>query len=86
MRVVGEFLSVLYWIYILNSHSSDEIEENSSMSRIIIIGSIALFILLLACINFVNLSTARSSERAKEIGMRKVIWRCQVSTGTTIPW
>jgi putative ABC transport system permease protein len=57
----------------LNSHSADEIEENSSMSRIIIIGSIALFILLLACINFVNLSTARSSERAREIGMRKVI-------------
>jgi putative ABC transport system permease protein len=57
----------------LNSHSGDEIEENSSKSRIIIIGSIALFILLLACINFVNLSTARSSERAREIGMRKVI-------------
>jgi putative ABC transport system permease protein len=57
----------------LNSHSGDEIEENSSMSRIIIVVSIALFILLLACINFVNLSTARSSERAREIGMRKVI-------------
>jgi putative ABC transport system permease protein len=57
----------------LNSHSSDEIEENSSMSRIIILSSIALFILLLACINFVNLSTARSSKRAMEIGMRKTI-------------
>jgi putative ABC transport system permease protein len=57
----------------LNSHSGDEIEENSSMSRIIIISSIALFILLLACINFVNFATARSSERAREIGMRKVI-------------
>jgi putative ABC transport system permease protein len=56
-----------------NSHSGDEIEENSSMSRIYIISSIALFILLLACINFVNLSTARSSKRAMEIGMRKVI-------------
>jgi len=57
----------------LNSHSEDEIEENSSMSRIFIISSIALFILLLACINFVNLSTARSSTRIVEIGMRKVL-------------
>lgn len=57
----------------LNSHLADEIEENSSMSRIIILSSIALFILLLACINFVNLSTARASKRAVEIGLRKVM-------------
>ncbi len=57
----------------LNSHLADEIEENSSMSRIIILSSIALFILLLACINFVNLSTARASKRAVEIGIRKVM-------------
>ncbi len=62
----------------LNSHSGDEIEENSSISRIIIIVSIALFILLLACMNFVNLSTARSSERAREIGMRKVIGAARI--------
>jgi putative ABC transport system permease protein len=57
----------------LNSHLDDEIEENSSISRIFILGSIALFILLLACINFINLSIARSSKRAAEIGVRKVL-------------
>jgi len=55
----------------LKSHLGDEIEENSSVSRIYILTSIAFFVLLLACINFVNLSTARSSKRNMEIGMRK---------------
>lgn len=44
----------------------------SNIKYIYIFGSIALFIILLACINFMNLSTARASNRAKEVGIRKV--------------
>jgi len=57
----------------LNSHLDDEIEENGSSTRVYIFSAIALFILLIACINYMNLSTARSTLRAKEIGIRKVI-------------
>ncbi len=55
---------------------SDEIAEhepNSDMAYIWIFSAIAVFILLIACINFMNLATARSSNRAKEVGMRKVL-------------
>ena len=41
--------------------------------RIYLIGSIAVFILLLACINFINLSTARYDRRSKEVGIKKAI-------------
>jgi putative ABC transport system permease protein len=44
----------------------------SSIKYIYIFGSIALFIIILACVNFMNLSTARASKRTKEIGIRKV--------------
>jgi putative ABC transport system permease protein len=57
----------------LRSHLDDEIEENGDISRVYIFSVIAVFILLIACINYMNLSTARSALRAKEIGIRKVI-------------
>jgi putative ABC transport system permease protein len=56
----------------LRSHLDEELEENGDISRIYIFGSVAFFILLIACINYMNLSTARSALRAKEIGIRKV--------------
>ncbi|ANE49741.1 ABC transporter permease [Flavisolibacter tropicus] len=57
----------------LRSHKDDEMEENGDIKRVYIFSAIALFILLIACINYMNLSTARSIIRAKEIGVRKTI-------------
>ncbi len=49
------------------------VTATSSTKYLYILASIALFILLIACINFMNLSTARSIKRAAEVGMRKVL-------------
>ena len=57
----------------LRSHLDYEAEENGDIRRVYIFAAIALFILLIACINYMNLSTARSALRAREIGIRKVI-------------
>ena len=56
----------------LHSHTDYEAEENGDIKRVYIFSAIALFILLIACINYMNLSTSRSTLRAKEIGIRKV--------------
>ena len=57
----------------LNSHLEDEIEANGNIQTIRTFVVIAIFILLIATINYMNLSTARSMRRAKEISMRKVV-------------
>lgn len=57
----------------LYSNLQDELEKNGSIQYIYIFSTIAIFILLIACINFMNLSTAHSSNRAREVGMRKVL-------------
>ncbi|MBV9987296.1 MAG: ABC transporter permease [Chitinophagaceae bacterium] len=56
----------------LRSHLDYEGEENGDITRVYIFSGIALIILLIACINYMNLSTARSTLRAREIGIRKV--------------
>lgn len=56
----------------LYSHTDYEAEENGDITRVYIFAVIALIILLIACINYMNLATARSALRAKEIGIRKV--------------
>jgi len=57
----------------LYSNLRGEIGPNSSMGIIYIFSAIAVFILLIACLNYINLSTARYAIRAKEVGLRKVI-------------
>ncbi|MGC4035906.1 MAG: ABC transporter permease [Chitinophagaceae bacterium] len=56
----------------LHSNKSYEFEANGNVSYVYIFSVIAIFILLIACVNFMNLSTARSANRAKEVGIRKV--------------
>lgn len=57
----------------LYSRLDDEMEANGDIKYIYIFSAVALFILLLACINFMNLSTAGSAGRSKEVGIRKVL-------------
>ena len=57
----------------LYSHTSKELEANGDIRYVNLFTIIALFVLIIACINFMNLSTARAAQRAREVGLRKVI-------------
>ena len=65
------FLQPLTSIH-LHSNLMAEAEANGSMSYIYTFSAIAIFILLIACINYMNLTTARSMKRSREVGLRKV--------------
>ncbi|MGC9341099.1 MAG: ABC transporter permease, partial [Bacteroidales bacterium] len=68
---VGYLLQPLLDIH-LKSHYRFEIEANGDIRYVYIFGMVALFILLIAAFNYMNLSTARSIRRSKEVGVRKV--------------
>jgi putative ABC transport system permease protein len=57
----------------LYSRLEREIEANSDIIYITILSAVAVFVLLIACINFMNISTAKSAHRTKEVGVRKVV-------------
>ncbi len=69
---LGLFLQPLTSIH-LNSHLKGELGKNSNRQYLAVFGAVAVMMLLIAAINFMNLSTAIASKRAKEVGIRKVL-------------
>ncbi len=63
----------------LKGHMNGELEANSDIRYIYLFLVIALLILLIACLNYMNLSTARSAKRSREIGVRKVVGAVRAS-------
>jgi putative ABC transport system permease protein len=57
----------------LHSNLGLEVEANGSLNTVYIMSAVAFFILIIACINFMNLTTAQSLKRAREVGIRKVV-------------
>lgn len=71
---LGMSLQPLTDIHLKSDFSvASTLEEGGDIKSVYIFGAIALFMLLIACINFMNLSTAGATKRAKEVGIRKVL-------------
>ncbi len=68
----GFYLQPLTDIH-LYSNLDGEVEQNGNILYVRIFSIVALFILIIACINFMNLATARSTKRAREVGVRKTL-------------
>ncbi len=76
LKAVGfnkkQFLVPLKKIH-LDEDVKNNITQGGSVTYLYILASIALFTLLIACINFMNLATAQSAKRSSEVGIRKVL-------------
>jgi putative ABC transport system permease protein len=72
MKALG-FRKTLFLEPVKNIYLKSMVDKSQRITYIYVIVSIALFILVLACINFMNLSTAKATKRASEIGIRKVM-------------
>ena len=72
IKSITLFLQPMLKIH-LHSNLMGDFKDNGNITTIYIFSIIAFFILLIACINFMNLTTAQFTKRAKEVGMRKII-------------
>jgi putative ABC transport system permease protein len=78
-------LNPLYDIYFEPASPWDNV-KHGSRNIVFIFLSIALMILGLACINFMNLATAKASDRSKEVGLRKVLGAVKSNLVYQVPW